>query len=831
MSTTVITATESLELFEALKGCSNENDVKKILDNHPFTSNKKNWNPLGDNPDNAAMTQNTGGSLGSCMAELITNAIDALITRKKKEFEENGVIFPEDALKSPEKILKFMNPDIFENKKELHDFARDLMGVVTTEYNVDTQLKIRTRNITVFDKGCGQNAQNFKKTFCSIGAGKSNKANLPWLHGSYGQGSTAANGFSGEEGYKLIASRQRKEHKWAWTIIRRSPLDPSMLEYLIINDEHSVLEFDTECIKLGYYCHGNKIADNVATIEFGSMIKIYSVDIKKGFTEMKKTVGTAMLRPVLPIRSFEFSYSREDEGSKDLYDARWIDGLGNYIDTLVEEGKAQTRQFEITVPKFKNKVYGVAYFIESPEVLDKFKDWLSYSHKNTRIFHSNNGQVQHIDNISVIGKHYPPLKEHVIIELDLSYIDQVEAKARLFKSDRLSFQVEKPLYKQYAVAIDEMIESSEFLKDWNIILGENKVKHAYSGHTDDKVKSSLNFIQKALLSKDKEKAYDMIFLQESQKSLSDKVTGKVVEYGKKLKNNSEIVEVKGKVQATVFKKIEGDLVINKKSQKNNVSVKFKTDAATGSVVGKDATNRIKVKKINLHKKDGDVKFCDEDKVLLSVTEGKNNLVICDIGFNSELQKSFEDGDKVFVELEMETIDKNTGFSTFIKEEVSIKVVYKEIEITGKGKKNKQMTSSDDLFDIAFATLDRKVINGKSTGELPFNFDKRLGWNVFYNKDKFTIQVNLDNPELQHYLSNKKYVDDVQLVIESLYDLIGINVVSLYKLWLKDHLNDKIEAFCDEANEENYGLKTISAIMSQIHIELGKAKAEKKKEVS
>lgn len=65
------------------------------------------------------MVQNTAGSLGTCLTELATNAIDAVIQREKNNLEAKGIEIPRTALESPQKFLTFALGEEYTNEKKL----------------------------------------------------------------------------------------------------------------------------------------------------------------------------------------------------------------------------------------------------------------------------------------------------------------------------------------------------------------------------------------------------------------------------------------------------------------------------------------------------------------------------------------------------------------------------------------------------------------------------------------------------------------------------------------------------------------------------------------
>lgn len=802
---------EAKELFQSLVVCNEENSVTKILKSNKLSNNQINWIPLGNNKNNASIVQNTAGSLGSCLTELTTNAIDAVIQREKESLEKEGVFIPYDSLSSPEKFLSFVSQHKYNISskdegyaKHLQMYAKDKARLLTTEIIQDDGAEKNKdegkRSVTVIDAGCGQAAANFANTFCSVGSGHQNKANKSWQHGNYGQGSTSGNAISGIKGYKLIVSRENTDQNWGFTVIRRNEQDPSMLEYLVVGDSNCVYEFPAKKLEVAVRING-EIAQGDGTMLFGSAVKLFSVKVEKGFTGVKRTIGGVFMRPALPISSFEYSSANEkSKEKKNGRDSRWINGLGENLDTLTKEidpktglPKAYLEEFCLSCPAFKGVATIKAYFIYSKEDLKKLLDWLptAYTEKNKRFFHINNGQVQHTDSYQKMAAFFPKAAEHIFIEADLSNFDPALSKAYLWKADRTSFQTSSEHFQLYDKALESFLKESEVFKGWEKLCAEAEMSKLKSAK-NLKSNSLLNSVLSQFSHRDNkvQKATKKLIQSESA-DLDACGKGMITEVSDNIEENENKVEVEGKEIPSYLQSENSSIISSKKSSKRNLSGSLKTDAKKGSVGTKDSNNEISIKSAK-YIRDGLEHEIDKSKMSLSFRQGgNNNNIEYNVNTSSDIQNELKVGDSVIVEFEM----TNKQNKTFVLNSV---VYFELVEALRKVDTSKKSRSSDlsKIVKILIGTKDGRKIGEDDTIDLTesgfeININK-AGYYVVGSDEEETLSIilNFDNHD---FLLKKEYYkkdEDKKSFIQNWQASLIINVLNEYEMFLEEEGEQK-----------------------------------------
>lgn len=742
-------STKNKEMFNKLSACNTELEVQAVINSYPYLKDSENWLPLGKNKNNASIVQNTAGSLGSCLVELTTNAIDAVIQREKNEHEKDGKVIPEKNLINPDAFLKYVLGETYTDEKKLDVYAHNSLKMLTTEADQGK------RSLTVVDWGCGQVAKNFDVTFCSVGSGNINKANKSWLHGNYGQGSTSANAISGRLGYKIIVSRENITQQWGFTIVRRSPQDPSMLEYLITDNGDNVLEFDAKKIEMGYRVTG-QIAEGEATLEYGSAIKLFDVKFEKGFTGIKRTMGSVLFRPALPIKSIEFSQANEKGGKKNGRDSRWIYGLGKELDKMEKQGKAILQIFAINVPEFGGQAFGRAYFIPKAEHRKEILEWFPtlYIEKAKRIFHINNGQVQHTDQGNKIGQFFPKAQDAIFVEMDLSNFDTKLAKAYLWKADRTSCQTSNEYFQIYDKLLDSYFSSSEDFKAWALICKNDeleKLKGAKNESNNDNNKSLFS-----LYSSRKTAQYNATkkLMESENNSLNSFVRGKFSIVENDESDESKIIVV-GKEIPTVFTSNHNIKVNAKKSTFEKMTIKMNTDALKGAVSSKNGKSKLQIKTATVINGNEEKKLHIEN-MNMSLTEN-NGSIKCEFIPNQEMKTTLKVGDVICIQLELST--SKEGQEYIVNDSVFFEII-EELQEVNKVVKKPTANHLASVILQKYGTIGGREYVGSPTADLSIqeDFDVNAGYFTHHDDGKISVFINLDNAEFNLNLRNYKEED-------------------------------------------------------------------------
>lgn len=816
-------------LFQNLLDSMNEDKVTAILQSNVYTADADNWIALGNNDNNAAIVQNTAGNLSSCMAELTTNAIDAVIQREKNIFETVGHPIPEEHLTSPQKCLSYMLGDTYTNDNNLKNYASEKIKVITTES------KEGKRNLTIVDQGCGQKAENFANTFCSVGAGNLNKAGKNWLHGNYGQGSTSANAISGKMGYKLIVSRENETQCWGFTLIRRRPSDLSTLEYLIVRQEDGTMtvpSFEADSLEFGYRITGD-MAKGDCKLVYGSAIRLYDINFSSGFTGIKRTIGPGLFRPALPLKSLEYTQTNENGKKTNGRDSRWIFGLGYELDKAVAEGKAQMIESEINMAHLEGYSIIRLYFVlnqdpnavESNEEVDSesrdgkkknkkkpkspkesILDWLpsGYKAQNQRVFHIKNGQVQHVDDIHKVGAFFPKARENVFIEIDSSNINPILAKAYLWKADRTTCQTSNEYFIEYDKIIDSYLCDHEKLKEWALICkNEEMARLKLGGKNNEAHQKMLMSLFNTKIS-GKYKANKKL-IQSEGNAPSTHAQGMLtlIKDDTSEMDMSTMEEVQGKEVPTVFSSSHSTKDTARKATRKMMSTIMKTDAKKGQIGTKNATGKISIKDAQITHKDGVNEELDGQKMNLFVTQNDDGTLKCDINPSDEIKDKLQTGDIVTIKLAMTTMKDN---EVHILEKPVYFEIIEELEKVKSGSNKKSKMNIADLVQWQYATRDGRSFNGQETAMLPEEseiFNLNSGYYLVNNEGVINILLNLDNSDFVLKLDSYKTTEDKDQFLNHWESMLYINVRMAYQTWLNtmemNEGNNDPEHFVDEMN--------------------------------
>ena len=80
-------------LFKELYFAQTEDDIDKVINNHPDIFKQKNWFPLGGHENNFGVIENQQSNPIAALIEKITNSIDAILMKKCLEVGINPKIW------------------------------------------------------------------------------------------------------------------------------------------------------------------------------------------------------------------------------------------------------------------------------------------------------------------------------------------------------------------------------------------------------------------------------------------------------------------------------------------------------------------------------------------------------------------------------------------------------------------------------------------------------------------------------------------------------------------------------------------------------------------
>ena len=418
------------QLFKELHFARTEDDIHKIVNNHPDIFKRENWYPLGGNENNFGVIENQQSNPIAALIEKITNSIDAVLMKKCLEVGIDPK--SEQAPKSMEEAkAKFFahhrNWDLRGKRKE----QSESIQIIADGPKLNTSL-------TIYDDGEGQHPEAFENTFLSLLYG--NKNEIHFVQGKYNMGGSGAIVFCGKKRYQLIASKKYDNTgKFGFTLIRQHPLSKeeerikknTWYEYLKIDED--IPAFDAAQQNLGL-CNRK--------FTTGTIIKLYSYDLPAGSRsvisrDLNQSINEYLFEPVLPVITVDKKERYPDDHNleRDLYGLkrRLEQDDNKYVDKSFSEvfNNALFGKMKVTCYVFRTKVDGKSVK-ETKETIRR-----EFFKNNMSVLFSVNGQVHGHYTSEFITRSLKLnlLKEHLLIHVDCTNMDY-DFRKELFMASR-----------------------------------------------------------------------------------------------------------------------------------------------------------------------------------------------------------------------------------------------------------------------------------------------------------------------------------------------------------------------------------------------------------
>ncbi len=477
----------SKELLEALLSSVSTNDVRDILDRQDFTA--ADWKPYGGREQNWDIVSNQQTIGVGALTELITNSIDAVLSRKAYEY---GILdlSSDDAPQSmQDAVRKFYG--INEGKlsswetQQLTELAKKSILIGVKRKNKGS----RYPTITVVDFGEGQNPEDFPATFLSLS--KANKEGIRFVQGKFNMGSTGSICFCTESDiakghYKLIASKKYDGGRWGWTLIRVPEVEEGrklpIVEYLV--PDGKIPSFNGDSIK----AFGD---DDIGEINQGSLVRLFDYDIGSGAHAVDfglyQALTLNLLECALPIRIFDFdakpTTGKGDLRAKGIAD-RTFSGMGVMLnadfvkisqqDPDIPEKKPEKRTTEFVhlVSDLSHAELGEIKILatglsELPEFMKNSKE---------RIFYTINGQTHATENASFLNSSkikLGDLQSHLIVNVQCERMDKT-ALTTIFMGNREKKR-DSRLSRELKSEIQKKLSNDAKLKEYQSIIRRRRV--------------------------------------------------------------------------------------------------------------------------------------------------------------------------------------------------------------------------------------------------------------------------------------------------------------------------------------------------------------------
>jgi hypothetical protein len=478
------------KLCESLAQAEFENDVISILQDAGYWDDSNQWIDYGGVENNYSSIGNQQESADAALVEKIVNSIDALLINKCLE---DG-ISPESP-KSPQSIpdaLKIFYgfPDgqlTSVASSQRTKLASESCGLVATGYGG----KKGNPSLTIFDKGCGQEPDEFANTFLSLNA--SNKIKINFVQGKFNMGSTGALPFCGEHNLQLIISRRNPKlvskgvrcEEWGFTVVRRESPTGQMKnsKYTYLAPGKKILSFKAKALQIIPRSGDSKKAYST-DLEYGSFVKLYEYNIGAGLRtnilfDLYNRLNLLMPSMPLPVRLYE---RREYKGKS--FEST-LSGLMSRVEDdkrdNLEAGFPCSSVFSVNGQKVKADIYAFKMKEDSNGKRSNAKD--NYSKKEGVVF-SVNGQAHgYLDKSfftrKKVGLGY--LKDSVLVHVDCSGLSN-ESLEKVFMNSRDRLR-DGPIRDKIKSEIEQVLGMHIGLKDLSL---ERREKAIHDKLSDEK---------------------------------------------------------------------------------------------------------------------------------------------------------------------------------------------------------------------------------------------------------------------------------------------------------------------------------------------------------
>lgn len=421
--------TTSIEdLFNLLYFSPTEEEVEKVIQEHPEFFKDENWSPIGGDENMFGIIRNQQSSPIAALVEKVTNSIDAVLT--KKCLETGIQPDSEEAPQSMDAAIKLFYPKY--KDWDLNDVRRKQ----SEEIQILADGPPRNTSVIIYDNGEGQHPEKFEDTFLSLVKG--NKINIQFVQGKYNMGGSGALVFCGKKRFQLIGSKKYDNSgNFGFTLIRQRKIvdsganrRSSHFEYLKIDGQ--IPNFPITDLDLKLFGRNFKT---------GSIIKMYSYQFPSGYSgfaqELNQSLNEFLFEPVLPILTVDKKerYPRNKVLELDLFGLkrRLEDIKGKYVDTHFSEeyvdelfGKAKVTCY---VFKPKTKKHDVK---KSKEIIRS-----RFFKNNMSVLFSINGQVHGNYSTEFITRtlKFNLLKDYLLIHVECTEMNP-DFREELFMASR-----------------------------------------------------------------------------------------------------------------------------------------------------------------------------------------------------------------------------------------------------------------------------------------------------------------------------------------------------------------------------------------------------------
>ena len=473
-----------------------EQEVLDIINADVAMGDSNNWHALDNRDTNFNTVTNQSSNGGKAATELITNMVDAVLTKRclEEQIDPKSSHAPRTMYAAVDKFVQQLNGGKISNADRawLKKYSSENLVIgVTGSKSGDV-----CPCYMFCDNGEGQSPENFQNTFLSLSA--KNKSEIPFVQGKYNMGSSGVLNYCGKHWFKLIMSRRYDgESQWGWTIIRKNKTaGMPYAEYFAPTENKVIQTIGSESINPFKIHNGALFKDFSLTT--GTVVKLYEYYTGRahsGFRATREVFNENMVETILPFRILDFRQTPSDKrsGLRALgIDERPFCGLEFLAVRTHKETSDDDPELESSVNKpmhvgdKKDPELGKIMVTAIPLKKDAAKvAWFASS--KSRIFHHVNGQVQFKEMRGMLTNcGLPALKDRVIIFVDASKLNDATHHS-VWKGDRQTIN-QTAIGDKYLAAIKDIIKNSSELKELNHKISQEILETATQDGSRDLVK-------------------------------------------------------------------------------------------------------------------------------------------------------------------------------------------------------------------------------------------------------------------------------------------------------------------------------------------------------
>ena len=502
------TETLTAQLGIALLYAESEEEVLKILASSQYKtlglSKPENWRPLDGRDTNSNVVTNQASNGGKAATELITNMVDAMLTKRclEKGIEPKGGNAPKTMYEAVDRFITPLN-----GGKIINADARWLRNYAAQNLVIGITGKSRGGSpcYTFADNGEGQHPTAFPDTFLSLKA--KNKSEIPFVQGKYNMGSSGVLGFCGEHWFKLILSRRHdKSGEWGWTLIRKHHKAEGMPYAEYFEPQSGIPTLGAEGKIFPFQKSGERFEE--FSLESGTVVKLFDFyagkNFSTGFRGAREAFNENLVETILPFRILDFRW--KPDAARTGLRAKGIDARPFYgmefllVRSHTAEAAADEHDAEEDV-EAEGKVIPVGTLAAdgklgkitvSAIVLKRESAKTAwYKNSNARVFHHVNGQVQFKQPRGFLTQcRMPALKDRVVIFADASNLKD-SAHQSVWEGDGENIR-DTAIGEYYKDAVREIIAESAELKELQHRIAREEHNSAARESSEDLIKELIS---------------------------------------------------------------------------------------------------------------------------------------------------------------------------------------------------------------------------------------------------------------------------------------------------------------------------------------------------